>query len=123
MISTKLWIVIVAIVILSILYWKKEMGIFPEKFGSDGYTFLPYDADERYGLRGDLLNRRHIINKYIDAKSHMAINRSGGIMWEDDHPPREYGITNCDSKISCPDNFRARGGSTCWQCELNGEKK
>lgn len=98
---------IVVVVLVLMMNFKVTL----ESFNSNGTEFVPV-GDARYGLRGELLDRRDINRYFIKPNRDIRLHSSSGQMYESDFPPAK-----CE-KVPCPSNRSAYGmDDTCWRCD------
>ena len=79
-------------------------------------NYHPADPNEydSYGLRGDLLYRKNLVNK-CDLK-HSILNDADGIMWQSNNCPYSEGIENV-VQVKCPNtnNGVFDENDVCWK--------
>jgi hypothetical protein len=92
-----------------------------EAFDGASSEFLPVGAD-RYGLRGDLLNRSSIDNWYASNNRQIMLNNGEGEMWQANGTPPSFGIKDC-RKVKCPINGEYDHQDTCWKCGSDCQDK
>lgn len=109
-------IIIVGLIIIFLIAYQYREGFNP-------CCSLQSDLDRtqyhNYGLRGDRLRKRCIQDNYIPGNRHVRVNKSGGDMYENAHPPSEYGNDGCN-QVSCPQNDGFDKHDTCWDCGVEG---
>lgn len=117
MINHQYLIIIIALIIISCLFYYKYYRS-NEQF--DTTAFYGQNAP-LYGLRGEIIKQVPVGDYYIRPDRHIRLSETGGFMWQSNLSPYDEGNHDC-RKVKCPtydDQQVYDNIDNCWKCSKN----